>query len=249
VIGLESEVGIERLFFEFASESRLSILRELDLKNWKMNDIARKLDLTPTEAFRQLQRLCEALLVQKRPEGTYGITEYGKLMLQLSSSMKFVFKYKDYFSAHDVWRLPQQFVNRIGELSQTNLIMNTMDSMKTMERMFGEAEQYAWGLREVSGMSAMAPIFNDQQRKGVKFRDLFPESELPAYSKQRNVEGRGLPPSDIPALILFTDKEAAICFRFIGGRMDYAGFVGKDPTFLNWVKDLFLYYWDKGKRT
>jgi len=30
--------------------------------------------------------------------------------------------------------------------------------------------------------------------------------------------------------------------------MDYAGFFGKDPTFLNWVKELFLYYWDKGIR-
>jgi predicted transcriptional regulator len=97
-------------------------------------------------------------------------------------------------------------------------------------------------------MSAMASIFSDQQRKGVRFGDLFPESELPAYSKQRNVEGRGLPPSDIPDLILLTDKEAAICFRFIGGRMDYAGFVGKDPIFLSWVKDLFLYYWEKGNR-
>jgi len=43
-------------------------------------------------------------------------------------------------------------------------------------------------------------------------------------------------------------KEAAICFRLVEGRMDYAGFCGKDSIFLNWVKDLFLYYWDKGKR-
>jgi predicted transcriptional regulator len=53
---------------------------------------------------------------------------------------------------------------------------------------------------------------------------------------------------DIPAIIALTEKEAAICFRLIGGKMDYAGFIGKDPIFLNWVKDLFLYYWDKGKR-
>jgi hypothetical protein len=32
------------------------------------------------------------------------------------------------------------------------------------------------------------------------------------------------------------------------GRVDYAGFIGKDEIFLNWVKDLFLYYWGKGKR-
>jgi predicted transcriptional regulator len=30
--------------------------------------------------------------------------------------------------------------------------------------------------------------------------------------------------------------------------MDFAGFFGTDPKFLNWVKDLFLHYWNKGKR-
>jgi len=54
--------------------------------------------------------------------------------------------------------------------------------------------------------------------------------------------------SDISATILLTEKEAMICLRFFGGRMDFAGFFGKDPVFHNWVRDLFLYYWDKGKR-
>ena len=53
---------IEGLFYELASESRFSILQELKEKSWKMNELARKLDLTTTETFRQLQRLNEAAL-------------------------------------------------------------------------------------------------------------------------------------------------------------------------------------------
>jgi predicted transcriptional regulator len=246
---MENQEGIQRLFFELASESRLDIIRELKEKNWKMNDLARKLDLTTTETFRQLQRLNEIMLAKKQPDSSYAITEYGKLVLQLFPSLEFVTKQKEYFLTHDTWRLPYQFVNRIGELSQASLVIDTMESMKRMETLFGEAEQYAWGLREVRGMSAMGQIFNEQSKKGVKFRDLFPETELPTYTKQKNVEGRGLPLSDIPAVILITEKEAAICLRFIGGRMDYAGFLGKDPMFLTWVRELFQYYWDKGKRT
>ena len=48
------ESGLEKLFFELASESRLGILRELQKENLKMQEIARRLDVTPTEAFRQL---------------------------------------------------------------------------------------------------------------------------------------------------------------------------------------------------
>jgi len=247
---LENDEGIEKLFFELASESRLGILRELQTKSLKMQEIARRLEVTATEAFRQLQRLSEARLVQRQPEGSYTITQYGKLVLQLSSSLEFVSKHKEYFSTHDILRLPCQFVNRIGELSQTNLIMDTIEGLNKGERMFMEAEQFAWGLAEGRVPELMGPIMNEKIRKGVKVRMLFLESFLPPNAiqpaKLPNLENRTL--SDIPAIIALTEKEAAICFRLVGGRTDYAGFFGKDPMFLNWVKDLFLYYWDKGKR-
>lgn len=246
---MENHEGIEKLFFELASESRLSILRELQAENLKMNEIARRLDVTATEAFRQLQRLSEAMLVQRQPEGTFAITCYGKLVLHLCSSFEFASKHREYFLTHDVWRLPMQFVNRLGELSQTKLIMDAMENINMGEQMFIEAEQYAWGLAEGRVPELMDPIMDQKIRKGLKLKMLIPESDLstvPAM-KTPNVELRGI--SDIPAIIGITEKEATVCFRFIGGRLDYAGFSGKDPTFLNWAKDLFLYYWEKGKRT
>ena len=69
--------------------------------------------MTATEAFRQLQRLSEAKLIQKLPEGTYAITQYGKLTLQLLPSLDFIYKHKEYFLNHDIWKLPYSFVNRI----------------------------------------------------------------------------------------------------------------------------------------
>lgn len=30
--------------------------------------------------------------------------------------------------------------------------------------------------------------------------------------------------------------------------MDYAGFFGSDQIFHDWVRDLFLYYWNRAKR-
>ncbi|MDH5690733.1 MAG: hypothetical protein OEY81_04835 [Candidatus Bathyarchaeota archaeon] len=246
---MENDEGLAKLFFELASESRLSILRELQRENLKMQEIARRLDVTATEAFRQLQRLSEALLVKKQPDSTFAIAEYGKLMLQLSSSLEFVSKHKDYFSTHDVMRLPNQFVNRIGELSQTTLVMDTVESLNKGEHAFMEAEQYGWGIAEGTIPEHMGPIMDERIRKGVKLKFLIPENRLPADVSPpaiaKNVEMRGL--SDLPALVVLTEKEAAILFRLVGGRMDYAGFYGEDPVFLNWVKDLFLYYWDKGK--
>jgi predicted transcriptional regulator len=242
--------GIEKLFFELASESRLSILRELQKENLKMQEIARRLDVTATEAFRQLERLSAALLVQRQPDGTFAIAEYGKLVLQLASSLDFVSKYRDYFSTHDVMRLPFQFVNRLGELSQAKLVIDTVENLNNGERAFMEAEQYGWGIAEGTIPIHMIPIMNEQILKGLKLKMLIPENLLSASvsptATAKNMKARGLP--DLPAIVVLTEKEAGICFRQVGGRMDYAGFFGTDPVFHNWVKDLFLYYWDKGKR-
>jgi predicted transcriptional regulator len=237
---LDKQEGIERLFYELASESRLDILLQLKEKNWKMNDVARKLNLTTTETFRQLQRLSEALLVQKQPEGTYAITEYGRLVLELSSPIEFVLKHKEYFLTHDVWRLPHQFVKRLGELSQTSLRMGMIESTTKSSQMIGEAEQYMWGAIPEPPPGSFDTIVKQIPKK-VEFKILSP---LPP-AKFPNLENRTLP--DLPAIFGLTEKEAVICFRFIGGRQDHAGFFGKDTVFLNWVRDLFLYYWDKGK--
>ena len=110
--------GLERLYYELASESRIQILRILEKENVKMNELARRLDLTATEVFRQLQRLSDAQLIQKNQEGTFLLTAYGKLLMQLSSSTEFVFKHRQYFLTHDLSKLPQEFINRLGELSE-----------------------------------------------------------------------------------------------------------------------------------
>ena len=235
------EDGVEKLFFELASESRLGILRKLMEKDWKMNEVARKLDLTTTETFRQLQRLSEGLLVEKQPEGTYAITEYGKLVLQLSASLEFVSKHKQYFTKHDISSLPSQFLNRISELSQAKLMMGMVESTMKSSTLIGEAEKFMYAVSPEPVPQAFEEI-SKQIPKGAEYRILSPQPPV----KLPNLENRTL--TEPPAVMVVTEKEAGLCFRFKEGRVDYPGFFGKDPVFLNLVKDLFLYYWNEGKR-
>lgn len=242
---LGNDEGIAKLFFELASENRLGILNELQTKTLKMQEIARKLDVTATEALRQLQRLSVAQLVQRQSDGSYATTHYGKLVLQLSSSIEFTSRYKDYFSTHDIMQLPYQFLNRIGELSQATFVMDTIENLNWGQRLYTEAEQYTWGLAEGIIPESMGPIMDEKTSAGLDIRMLVPKTFVMPPATEQNIEVRGL--SDIPASIALTEKGAIICFRFIEGRLDYAGFSGTDPVFVNWVRDLFLYYWDKGK--
>ncbi len=245
---MEKGEGIEKLFFDLASESRIGIIRELKEQNLKNNELGGKLDLTATEAFRQLQHLTEARLVQRLPDGTYGITNYGKLTLRLLQSLEFTFEHKEYFLNHDVWRLPYQFVNRIGELSNSTLCMDTIENMNRACHLFSEAEKYAWAIGE-KRLESLGPAMTDPISKGVKFKFMGCESLLPNFNhvpgEAPHIELRTL--TEIPISIVCTEKEAALCFPSTEGRMDYAAFQSKDQAFVNWARDLFLYYWDKGK--
>ncbi|HUK84234.1 MAG TPA: winged helix-turn-helix transcriptional regulator [Candidatus Acidoferrum sp.] len=247
---MAEESGLEKLFFELASESRLGILRELQKENLKMQEIAHRLDITPTEAFRQLERLSAAGLVQRQPDGMFALGEFGKLVLQISTSLDFISRYKDYFSMHDLMRLPSQFVNRLGELSGAELGMDTIESLNMGSQAFIEAKQYAWGIGEGTIPGNMTSVMNQHIQEGIQIKMLISQEHLPPRASlpptPKNVELRGL--SKLPAIVVLTEKAAGICFYQTGGRVDYAGFFGTDPAFHNWVKDLFLYYWEKGLR-
>jgi predicted transcriptional regulator len=248
---LENDSGPEKLFFELASESRLAILRELQKENLKMQEIARRLDVTATEAFRQLERLSTASLVQRQPDGSFAISEYGKIVMQLSSSLEFVSKHKDYFSTHDIMRLPIQFISRLGELSQADLSTDTIANLNKCQQAFLEAEEFGCGMAEGTIPELMATKMDEKIQTGLSFKFLLPESRFPSDGSlvevPKNVQMRAL--SELPVVIVVTEKFAGICFLQVGGKVDYAGFFGDDLTFVNWVKDLFMYYWEKSNQT
>ncbi len=229
---------IEGLFYELASESRFSILQELKTKNWKMNDLARELDLTTTETFRQLQRLTDAALTKKQPEGTYTITEYGKLVLQITSPLAFLQKNKEYFLTHDVSLLPSQFIMRLDELSKAQLISGMVESTTKISSMIGEAREYMWSISPEPLMQQLEAI-SKEIPKGCEYRVLSPQ--LP--KKLSNLENRTF--LNPPIIMAVTEKQAALCFRLIGGKVDYTSFFGEDKAFHGWVKDLFVYHWNK----
>jgi len=246
---LENECGLEKLFFELASESRLEILWELQHHNLKMQEIARRLNVTATEAFRQLERLSKALLIQRLPGGTFALSEYGKLVLALSSSLEFISKYRDYFSTHTLAELPTQFLHRIGELSQAKLVTDTIELLNAGEHAYSEMDQFGWGMAEGTIPKHIGPVMDKKVEKGIKLKFIVPEKRFAVFPSItepiKNLETRCL--ASLPVVIIATEKEAGICFGQKNGKVDYSGFFGRDPMFHAWVKDLFLYYWVKAK--
>lgn len=240
--------GPDRLFFALASETRLSILEMLLAGDLRMQEVARRADITATEALRQLTRMSEALLVRKTPDSTYAITSYGRLVMRLSVPLGLAFRHREYFIGHDVEHLPREFVNRLEDLSGTELIMNTMLLIGRVEQTMVEAEEYAWAMAEGDAPAVISSAMEVRLGKGIHFRLLINEDRLPARATPLpgNMEVRSM--HEIPAVMILTEKEAGICLRSLDGRTDYTGFLGSEPMFRDWIRDVFLHYWDKARR-
>ena len=54
--------------------------------------------------------------------------------------------------------------------------MDAMENINRGERMFMDAEEYAWGLAEGRVPELMNPVMNEKIDKGLKLKMLIPES-------------------------------------------------------------------------
>lgn len=213
-----------------------------------MNEVARKINITATEASRQIQRLIDELILQKQPEGTYVLTNYGRLLLHFFPSLEFISKYREYFVVHDVWQLPPYFISRLGELSKGVLCTEIAETVNRIENIMCSADDYVWVITDQI-MTVHSNVMIDQLSKGVTFRSLIHErlinsSQVRVFGEK--VERRML--SSIPALLVVTDKEAFVSLLALDKKIDHTGFFSSDPSFMKWARDLFIYHWDQTKR-
>jgi hypothetical protein len=73
--------------------------------------------------------------VQRQAYGTFTLTQYCKLVLQLSPALEFVYKHREYFLSRDISQLHYEFINLIGELSLGILETNVANTINHVERM------------------------------------------------------------------------------------------------------------------
>ena len=244
---------LSALMFELANVDRLEILHELEKKSMKLTSISKKLDLTMQETSRHLQRLCDAYLTEKRADGAYHITRYGKNVLSLLPGLEFLVENREYFVSHRIDHLPREFIVRIGALQGSQLLDNPVLAFQKVNTIIEDAKE------EVSFVSDQVPtgtipLFESAVKRGLTMRTLMPESMgrpdlpesyLPHYD-EADMKHMLLGRSESIAFVgVISEKAAVIGFPTIEGKMDYMAFYTKNDVGHRWCNDLFMYYWSQ----
>jgi predicted transcriptional regulator len=241
-------------FLEISSEQRLDILLRLYQNKSKPAILAKQIDATISEVFRNMERLVAAQMIVKDVDGFYQTTPYGKMICKQIASFSFISNNKKYFSHHNFDLLPPKFVQRIGALSEGKHVKGFTKVMECWEEIIDNSERHVFGIISEETPGLISKITKKAQ-DGVKINSVFMESSLVPKNRKKLVDSLGVKKliqngiierkmsKDLNVIVLLNEKQSCVLFP-IDNEVDLKEcFYGNDESFVEWCLDYFRYVW------
>ncbi len=242
---------MHELFTELSAEKRLGILTALSSAPMKFTEISNKLSITSPETSRHLTRLNDAGLLEKRLDGTYQLTPYGRAVLSCLPTIDFISREKTYFLKHDSSPLPLSLLRRIDELSEGRVINSFIEILNTVDKEFNHIQEFFWFMSD-DFPRYFLPKCEEQLERGVKYRVIFPRDFIPTLLslKVKNLEKVELRSLDkVNMTIDVSDRFSALALPSTDGEIDHSScIIGSDSRFRQWCGELFNHYWEKAEK-
>lgn len=242
--------GLARFLFELASEDRLGILAAIQETPLRHAQVARRLDMTASEATRHLNRLASAHLVAKNARGEYAPTNLTRVLFAGVPFLRFLDANRDFVLNHDVLVLAPEFVERLGALANGSFTTGAYRVLSFHERSLKAARQRIWVMSEQASEHAI-PIMREKASKGADVRVIRPrrghEDAFPFLAGMaRNYPLRLVSRTSVFLAVL--DEIAGVCFPTLDGNVDMSTMlVLEDAEGCQWAADLFLHFWDEAQ--
>ena len=239
---------MERLgevLFLLASSDRMKLLSDLEKGDLRMTDLAGRLGASVQETSKHLGRLAEGGLIEKGASGTYKLTPFGRVVLDLTPSLGFVAEHRDYFLTHDISSLPNDLLTRIGELAENSYVDHVTNVITECQHLLGMAREYFYlVLDQPLPWSLKRELPETMSVRGIFQSDISPAS----YQLGRSILGPRAEirfAESIKISFAVNEKIGGVVFPDLTGRPDYScGFLGHEAAFQNWCVDLFERFWE-----
>jgi|SRR5579872_3281392 len=245
-------------FLELSSRQRLGILLRLLDKKSKVSIIAKDLDATVPEVYRNFERLVKADLIVKDADGNYSITTYGRIICGQIPPLAFLSQNKKYFGNHDFGDLPKKFLQRIGALERGQHIKGFVKVLERWKDIYKNSDKYICNiLFEVPYDSDLLETLVKKVNNGVKINSIFSESAIIPKDRKQIIEKLGFKKlieqglierkmrKNVQVAVVLNEKEACVTFPKFEGEIDMSEmFYSDDSVFHEWCLDYFKYCWD-----
>ncbi|SRR5579875_272960 len=245
-------------FLELASEQRLEILSRLYGQNQKVSVVAKELDATVPEVFRNFERLARAGLISKDSDGSYSISTAGRLLYGQVTLVRFLSENKAYLKGHGFADISDKFLQRAGALESGRHVKGFVKVLEKWREIYDSADKYICNvLFEVPYTTDFIEPIVRKVKGGVKLRSVFSSSAIIPNDRREILEKHGFKKmieegkverrmkDGIRTVAVLNENEACIMFPKLDGSPDISeGFYSDDPRFHEWCLDYFTHCWD-----
>jgi len=244
-----------KFFLEVASEQRLKIIQLINENEFRLSELAKKLDATTPEVHRNLERLAKSGFIVKNSNAHYVLTPLGKVILGIIPNVAFIIKNKKYFLNHPIDTLPEKFILRIGDLFESKLLSSYVNVFECWKDIYENSDEYIYNiLYEVPYFDEFVIPISEKLSKGVKIKSIFYEKAMVSDSRTEVVKKlkkyidngdiqRSMIKNHSPVVVM-NEKQACLIFPNMDGKVDVGyAFKSKDPLFHQWCFDYFNYSW------
>ncbi|VVB97391.1 Methanogenesis regulatory protein FilR1 [uncultured archaeon] len=237
---------VYELFTELSSEKRLAILRALDEKPMTFTGLIKKVDMNSTEATRQLSRLAEARLIEKKGDGNYYNTLFGKLVISSIQDLNFISEKSGYFLEHDTSYIPPHLLSQIDALSKGEIVTGVYNILNTQEKLSEGLKGYFWNMSDDFPRHHL-PNVEKVLEQGMEIRVIFPKNLFPTFKlsgkNMERIQFRAL--DEVKLSVMTTNRFSMLELPGPDGKIDQnTAMFGYDERFRGWCENLFNYYWE-----
>jgi len=244
-----------KYFLEVASEQRLKIIQLINEEEFRLSELAKKLDSTTPEVHRNLQRLEKSGFIIKNSNGHFVLTTLGQTILSIIPNLTFIIKNKKYFLKHPIDSLPQKFISRIGDLSNCKLHSSYVNVFDYWKNIYANSQEYIYNiLYEVPYFDEFVTPIHDKLSQGIKVKSIFYEKAMVSGSRSDiikkfkkyidNGDIQRMMTKNVNAAVILNEKQSSLIFPDIDGKVDVGyAFTSEDPQFHQWCFDYFNYSW------
>ena len=255
-MNIDEFVDAEKIFFELASQQRLSIIFSIYQKKAKLSELSKDLQITMQEVHRNINRLQDTGLIEKDSDGIFSLTTFGNTIIKQIPSFDFLSRHKEYFSEHTLGELPMKFVQRIGALNNCELVRGIVAILEFWKQIYRESENYIFEIIPQVPLDLIEPILLNVRERGIRLSYIFPRDVIipkgrtellrrlrfdELYSTGRI--GRRMV-DKVQVAVVINEKKASVLFPTQKGETDMnLMFYSEDQLFHDWCLDYFWFRW------
>lgn len=249
--------NLDELFGVLSNGTRLEILERCSQEHCSVAQLARSLKLPQYIINKHLNLLVDESLLEKNSK-TFHLSSYGDLIFKKCSSISFLNQNQQFFENHDFCEIPGSFLQRLGSLGESRLVVGAHIMYSYWTRICKEAKRYIYCIFSYPPILVSEPI-KEQIDSGLEVRLLFARGtkvletnefvrnlRLNQHTSFENLDKRRVD-KVLPSLVL-TEKECTLMFPDGKGSTDFhANFVSKNSDFHRWCLDFFNHVWESAE--